>query len=144
MSLPSAVIGKIVAVHGIGEAQVEFPGNPEEAAVRACSTVALHPANVGSRVALVFENAAPDRPIVIGVLPSPGDAPHGQNKAKAGLEIRIDGEQLVLTGEREISLRCGNASITLTKAGKVLIQGAYVLSRSSGTHRIKGASVQIN
>ena len=41
-------------------------------------------------------------------------------------------------------MRCGEASITLTRAGKVLIRGAYVLSRSSGANRIKGAAVEIN
>ena len=41
-------------------------------------------------------------------------------------------------------LRCGKASITLTKAGKVLIEGSYVLSRSTGVNRIKGGSVQLN
>ena len=41
-------------------------------------------------------------------------------------------------------LRCGKASITLTREGKVLIKGAYLSSRSSGVNRIKGGSVQIN
>jgi hypothetical protein len=41
-------------------------------------------------------------------------------------------------------LRCGKASITLTRAGKVLIQGSYVLSRSTGVNRVKGGAVQIN
>lgn len=46
--------------------------------------------------------------------------------------------------EEEIELRCGGASIVLTRAGKVLLRGAYLLSRSSGVNRIKGGSVQIN
>ena len=50
----------------------------------------------------------------------------------------------MLTAEREIVLKCGKASITLTRAGKVIIRGAYVLSRSSGVNRIVGGSVQIN
>ena len=41
-------------------------------------------------------------------------------------------------------LRCGKASITLTQAGKILLDGTYVVSRSSGANRIKGASVQLN
>jgi hypothetical protein len=41
-------------------------------------------------------------------------------------------------------LKCGNASITLTKAGKILVEGTYVSNRSSGVMRIKGGSVQIN
>jgi len=44
----------------------------------------------------------------------------------------------------QLVLRCGRASITLTAAGKVLIEGAYVSSRSTGVNRIKGGSVQIN
>jgi hypothetical protein len=53
-------------------------------------------------------------------------------------------ERLELVAEQEIVLRCGEASITLTKAGKIVLRGAYVLSRSSGVNKIKGGSVQIN
>ena len=60
------------------------------------------------------------------------------------VEASLGGERLEFTAGREIVFRCGDASITLTKAGKVLIQGAYLLSRSSGVNRIKGGSVQIN
>ncbi len=59
-------------------------------------------------------------------------------------DVTIDGRRTVITAEDEIVLRCGKASITLTKAGKVLVRGAYVSSRSSGVNRIKGGSVQIN
>jgi hypothetical protein len=50
----------------------------------------------------------------------------------------------VVNAEREIELRCGEASITLTRAGKVLIKGEYVLTRAKGLNRIKGAAVSIN
>lgn len=53
-------------------------------------------------------------------------------------------ETLVLAADREIVLRCGKASITLTRAGKVIIRGAYVGIISSGVNRIQGGSVQIN
>jgi uncharacterized protein (DUF2345 family) len=56
----------------------------------------------------------------------------------------VDSERIELTAEKEIVLRCGNASLTLTRAGKILIRGAYVLTRSSGVNRIQGGSVQIN
>ena len=66
----------------------------------------------------------------------------------AGLEqtvnVQVDDDQLTLTADRQITLRCGKASITLTAAGKVLIRGAYLLNRSSGVNKIKGGSVQIN
>ena len=58
--------------------------------------------------------------------------------------IVVNASQIVLTGRKEIVLRCGKASITLTRAGKVLLRGAYISSRSSGVNRLKGGSVQIN
>jgi len=60
------------------------------------------------------------------------------------VEMDVDGERLVVTAQEQLVLRCGQASITLTKEGKVLIQGTYVSNRSSGVMRIKGGSVQLN
>ena len=60
------------------------------------------------------------------------------------VETTLDGERLTLTADREIVLRCGKASITLTRAGKIIVRGAYILNRSSGVNKIKGGSVQIN
>lgn len=59
-------------------------------------------------------------------------------------EIEIDGRRMVFTAQQEIVLRCGKSSITLTRAGKIIISGEYVVSRSSGVNRIRGGSVQIN
>jgi hypothetical protein len=59
-------------------------------------------------------------------------------------DITIDGKTLTFDADEQIVLRCGKASITLTKAGKIIIRGAYLLNRSSGVNRIKGGSVQIN
>lgn len=56
----------------------------------------------------------------------------------------VDGNRVVLEGKEEIVLKCGEASITLTKAGKILIRGKYLLNRSSGVNRILGGSVQVN
>lgn len=59
-------------------------------------------------------------------------------------ELIIDGQRIDLTAREQITLRCGKASITMTRAGKVIIRGTYVSSKSSGANRIKGGSVQIN
>lgn len=56
----------------------------------------------------------------------------------------VDGDKVVIEGKEEIVLKCGEASITLTKAGKILIRGKYLLNRSSGVNRILGGSVQVN
>ena len=60
------------------------------------------------------------------------------------LQAKIDGDHVTLTAEKEIVLQCGKSSITLTKAGKIIIRGEYLLSRSTGVNKIKGGSVQIN
>jgi hypothetical protein len=60
------------------------------------------------------------------------------------VEVDADGERLIVSAKEQLVLRCGKASITLTKAGKVLIQGTYVSNRSAGVIRIKGGSVQLN
>ena len=84
--------------------------------------------------ALVFEAGDPARPLIVGFVQAPG----------GGREARIDGKRVVLTGEEEVELRCGEASISLKKNGKLIIRGAYVETRAKGTNRIKGGSVQIN
>ena len=62
----------------------------------------------------------------------------------AVVSVQVDGDRQVIEAEREIVLRCGDASITLTRAGKVIIQGNYILSRSTGHNKIKGAAIDIN
>ncbi len=59
-------------------------------------------------------------------------------------EVEADGEKLVLEARREMILRCGKASITMTADGRVTIRGTQVLSRSDGPNRVQGASVQLN
>jgi hypothetical protein len=58
--------------------------------------------------------------------------------------VHVDGKRVVLEGQEEVVLKCGEASITLTRTGKVVIRGKYLLSRSSGVNRILGGSVQVN
>jgi hypothetical protein len=60
------------------------------------------------------------------------------------ISVDADEDRYVISAEREIVLKCGDSSITLTRAGKVIIKGNYILSRSSGYNKVKGAAVDIN
>jgi Domain of unknown function (DUF6484) len=107
------------------------------------TTVTLRRAMVGQAVLVVFEDGDLARPIIIGVIePHPLHEPPTQHGVP--VNVQADGERHTIQAEREIVLRCGDASITLTRAGKVIIQGTHILSRSSGYNRIKGAAIDIN
>jgi len=64
--------------------------------------------------------------------------------AEEKLEAKVDGKRVVIEGQDEVVLRCGQASITLRRNGKVVVRGTYLETRATGTNRIKGGSVQIN
>jgi uncharacterized protein DUF6484 len=132
--LEGVLVGRLAKLDSSGIPWVELPGS-ESGALPARTTAELTASDVGSDVVTAFEEGDTSRPIILGVLRLPG---------RKGVEAKVDGESVVVTGRNEITLRCGKASITLTKAGKVLVQGTYLSSRSSGAHRIKGGSVQIN
>jgi hypothetical protein len=112
--------------------------------IEARSTVALRRDMVGMTVVTLFEQGDPGLPIIMGVLQPTGTAAPEPAPLPQVVSAQVDGDRLVLTAEREVVLRCGDASITLTRAGKVLIKGHYVLSRSTGYNKIKGASIDIN
>lgn len=138
---PGVIIGRIAEINERGEPLVCLPSDEGEMIRPARTVVSLSRNQLGADVVLAFENSDPQKPIILGLL-TPTEPPLKANSAS--LEVTADDDRLELTAEREIVLRCGKASITLTRAGKVLIRGAYVLSRSSGANRIKGGSVQIN
>jgi hypothetical protein len=135
-----AIVGKLVGLTEQGQPLVQFAVNRGEFPLVARHVCALGTADVGRDVVLSFEEGDCGRPIIVGLLQPPS-----QPGADGALvNVSMDGQQITLSAKSQIVLRCGKASITLTRAGKVLIRGAYLLSRSSGVNRIKGGSVQIN
>jgi hypothetical protein len=128
-------LGTLVGIDGDGRPLVTFAGQgaTERVARHVCP---IRREDAGREVVLDFENGDPRKPVILGLI-QPAVAP-------PAVEVSLDGERLTLTAKEEIVLRCGKSSITLTRAGKVLIRGAYLLSRSSGVNRIKGGAVQIN
>ncbi len=134
------VIGKVVDLSERGMPRIQLAGRPADELVEARVTCVVGDADVGRDAIVIFENGDLAKPIVVGLL----RATEPPVAATLPINVSVDGEQITLTAQNEIVLQCGKASITLTRAGKVLIRGAYLLSRSSGVNRIKGGSVQIN
>ena len=130
---PKLVIGHITGMKD-GTPLVDFPDNPAGAPVPALATARYDLVPEGAAVALMFIDGDLARPLVVGLIETPAEA----------VPATAPEERVTLTASREIVLQCGRASIVLTRAGKVLVRGAYLSLRSSGMHRITGASVQIN
>ena len=141
--MASAEVGELMALDAAsGTAWVRVAATPNANAVAARSTVDLHGAHIGREVLLNFIDGDASRPVIVGVFADAGvwsDA-HTLNT----VQVDADGARLLVGAKDQLVLRCGKASITLTKAGKVLIEGSYLLSRSTGVNRVKGGSVQLN
>lgn len=147
--IEGVVIGELTSVSELGQVKVDFPGNPVRRVIPARSTTVFSANEIGTEVALVFEAGNPLRPIVLGPIQQLGKSQQNimENvtvEQPIQVDAYVDGEKITLNAKNEIVLQCGKSSITLTKAGKILIRGKYILSRSSGVNRIKGGSVQLN
>jgi Domain of unknown function (DUF6484) len=123
---------------------VDLPNLPGEI-VLARTTIELRRRQIGATVVVLFEHGDIRRPIVVGILREPLCRVATVASARPQLvQMKVDDDQVVLSAEREIVMRCGRASITLTRSGKVIIKGSYIVSDSTGCNRIKGAAVDIN
>lgn len=132
---------------------VDFPGSAGPVPAR--SIIPLDRQAVERAVAdrqgavLQFENGDPKLPVLMGLLQPTVQTPLldallAAPAEDSKLEAKVDGKRVVIEGKDEIVLRCGQASITLRRNGKVVLRGTYLETRASGTNRIKGGSVQIN
>lgn len=121
---------------------VTFAGQPGSSALAARATLDLHSTHVGSEVVLVFAAGDPLQPIVVGALRQ--QDPNSLERRPGNVEVDADGERMIIAAREQLVLRCGRATLTLTKAGKVIIEGTYISSRSTGVQRIKGGSIQLN
>lgn len=147
--ISGVVVGILMKLTKSGDLFVEHRSNPTASLLSSRSIVALTEDDLGKEVVLMFEGGHPSKPIIMGLLQRPEmvatpiitDILSQKDKP---IEAKLDGERVVLTAEKEIVLKCGHASLTLTKAGRILLRGTYVLSRSSGVNKVKGGSVEIN
>lgn len=154
------IIGVVKGIDREGRPLVDYPGNPSGRDLAAVATLQVTHQHTGRQVALLFAQGDLAAPVIMGLIHSPlhaliesfelslqpgeSDEPVDETPRSQALELNVDDERVVIEGKEEIVLKCGEASITLTKAGKILIRGKYLLSRSSGVNRIMGGSVQVN
>lgn len=157
------IIGTLTGIDEQGCPLVNYSGNSSDEPQVAVTTVGVDHQQLGRQVALLFANSDPQSPVIIGLIHSPlhemianyqpedtkvegteSEQETEQDEESKIDDVFIDGKRVVIEGQEEIVLKCGDSSITLTKEGKILIRGKYLLNRSTGVNRIMGGSVQVN
>jgi uncharacterized protein YlzI (FlbEa/FlbD family) len=168
------VVGRFAPGSTAASPQIDFDANagaslPARSIVALDDAVIERAIATRRGVVLQFEDGKAERPIIVGLIqeessllsnllsgaartetpsaPSAAakaSAPAMAARTRARSEARLDGKRVVLEAEHEIELRCGDASITLTRDGKIIVKGAYVETHSRGVNRIKGGAVKIN
>lgn len=147
-------VGTIVQINIRGQALVDFPGNLV-GPVEARSVVSVprpdeETIGRGIEVLLMFDDGNPSAPIIVGVVreelcPTETSSLRPlEPSISPTREVLVDGKKIVFDAKEEIHLLCGKSSIKLRKDGKIEVKGTELVSRSSGTNRIKGGSVAIN
>ncbi len=142
----SVVIGELIGMKEEDHIPlVNFLGSPTKAPIPALSAIQFVTDDVGTQVALLFEGGDLNKPLIIGKIQKiqnfVKESPQDLIKQTT---VELDGEAVVISAKKELILKCGKSSITLTAAGKLLIKGEYLSSRSTGVNRIKGGSIQLN
>lgn len=136
---PAARVGRLTHVDAEGVAWVTADAwleTPERAVLAAPPPEALE-SLVGRRVLLVPLENAEARVAVLGWITEP-------RPQAAVRRIAVDGERIVISAERELELRCGEACLTLSADGCVRIKGKGILNHAREVNRIRGGQVRIN
>ena len=140
------VLGILVGFNQQHQPLVVFANSPQETAKVAMNTVAtLSQTQVGKQVALLFVNGDLNQPIIMGLIRSPEEMKaNTASSTSVATTTSHNQKHLKLDAEESIELTCGQSSLTLTRAGKILLRGQYVSSYSKGVNTVKGGSVKIN
>lgn len=146
----SLCVGRVVQTTEEGRALVDFPGNPL-GPIEARTVVTAPPAVGGADglpVLLTFENGDRSLPIIVGIVQDVFSPPAASAEwaltSRGTPDVIVDGRKVSFSAKEEIVLSCGQGSITLRKDGKIIIKGTNLVSRSSGTNKVQGATVRLN
>lgn len=66
------------------------------------------------------------------------------NAVTDSFSFEVEGERILVDLKRDIVFRCGEASFALTRSGKIVISGKYVVIDSTGLNHIKGGTIKLN
>lgn len=149
---------RVTAIEPDGRVRVRFEpaGEPEVACdVLRTGTPSAPPSLPGTEVLVAWTDGSGKPGVILGAIgpaevraessePAPGAVMLPAADSPSGEPLRIAHHEIVIEAGEELTLRCGEASIRITRDGKIVLRGKNILSRAEGTQRIKGGSVAIN
>lgn len=141
-----ALSGHLAGVDG--EGRILFLPEGAEEAIPAALAVPLsddevvRAARSGQRALALRTTGPRPRLVLVGILRERVSEEARDNLA--GIKVRVDGDTLRMSAETQIEFVCGKSRILLRRNGRIEISGSYLLSRSRGPIKIKGATVEIN
>jgi hypothetical protein len=140
-----------VVSYGGGLARVEVPGSPTPIEARVAVGLDEGALQAAARdrqeAALLFADGEGERPILLALLRSATpnlDAALAVPLPAGARDARVDGRRVEIEGAEEVVLRCGRASLTLQRDGRVVLRGVNVVSQADQVHKVRGGKVQIN
>lgn len=137
-------IGQLLNTNVDGSVQVAIPSLGLHN-LKAMTLVDLSKHPINAEIALGFQQNNYQLPIVLGALlqAKPNIVEDIEfDEPEQELEPEID--YAVIDAGKSLEIRCGKAVILLEADGTIKINGTYITSHASATHRILGGSVNIN
>jgi hypothetical protein len=145
--VPGARIGWLLPESRPDRLIVDFAGSGRTKGVRARTTVRLTAAewkdaamNRRSVLLVSDDDHGEPRPVIVGFVYDDGDIDRGM----PSIDARVDGIAVRIEGRKQVEIRCGKASLVLTRDGRIILSGVEVDTRASGTNRVRGGIVKIN
>lgn len=139
---PAPKLGDLVlsTVHSFqpGFCQIKLP---EGLAVSA--SLATHITQLQADQQVVAMTTGPDQWLVLAALPVPGTTPPISFDPATGT-LHISAPRLQLSAVGTVALTCGDTAITLSMDGLLALRGQDILSTAVSSHRIEGASIDLN
>ena len=95
------------------------------------------------RALVIKPDNQPRQPVLVALLREAISA-EARHKAACESATRISGQAVEIDAQQSLELSCGRAHITLHADGRIELNGDYLLSRSRGPIKLKGATIDIN
>ncbi len=137
-------LARLVSIDDQGHAHVAIAELGIEDVI-ARSLVPVDPSRIGATLAVGFEGADPNKPMLLGFMLDP-QVPNPTAPAATAPEplVLVDNSHVVIEAQQTIELRCGESALILQADGTILLRGTHLTSYATATQRILGGSVQIN